>query len=211
MEFDFLNLMATIVVWAASAIVLLLSPALAESFADWFDEKMTKLRGKREGHNYKHGDSPHRERLLRHGVRNFCMVIFAIVIPAAVLTLSLNDPWLFYLKQGPAIVMPDGDPASTSKILIFVAEQALLGVGDFLEVFEFSLTDADASTGFIAAIIAAFRLYLSIFGAVVFYGFVFVVIDRMFIWVRLWPGANKKGEPVRINLSGLSRGYDGRL
>jgi len=39
-----------------------------------------------------------------------------------------------------------------------------------------------------------------------FFSFVYILIDRVFIKVKLWPGS-KKGKPVRINLSGLSRGY----
>jgi len=91
--------------------------------------------------------------------------------------------------------------------LLFVAQQTLLGVGDFLEVLEFKLTDAAASAQFIKAIVAAYRFYLGVFGTVVFYSFLFVIIDRIFIEAKLWPGANKRNEPARINLSSLSRGY----
>lgn len=208
MEVQIYDVIKTIVAWSAAVTILLQCPALAEAFADSFDEWVAKCRGRREATSYKHDGDGHRASLLRHGVRNFCMVLLAIAVPAAVLALSLSNPKLFYLVNNPTIVTENGNPASAMAIAGFVAQETLLGVSDVIEVSEIRFSRASANTQFVKKVVDVYRLYMSVFGAVFFYGFIFVLVDSIFLKVKLWPGANKRREPIRINLSGLSRGYD---
>lgn len=149
MEVGMFDVVKSIVAWLATVTILTQCPALAEAFADSFDEWVAKYRGKREATHYKHDGDGHRASLLRHGVRNLCMILLAIAVPAAVLAMSLCNSKLFYLAESPAVVMADGTPASVRAIVLFVTEKTLLGVGDFLEVFGFRLSSASANYEFV--------------------------------------------------------------
>ena len=187
----------TVTVWAASLVIFLASPMLADEIAESI---------RRKGGNFKHGADPHRERLMRFGIRNFFIAIAAVVIPALIFYLSLVYPYLYFLFDGIALT-DQGQPVTRLTVGLYVLEQTLLGVsGDILEVFEFQITNVEPAATRIERISSIYRLYASVFGATAFFAFAYVLIDRILIKMTLWPGP--KGDPIRVNLSGLSRGYD---
>lgn len=47
MDFGLWDVAASIDTWGAAAVILVLSPTLAEAFAEWFDEEKKKQRGVR--------------------------------------------------------------------------------------------------------------------------------------------------------------------
>lgn len=191
--------LSTILVWTASVVAIVHGFILADTIAD---------RVSPSGGNFKHGNSPHKKRLLFFGIRNFLILLAAVIMPGTILYFSLSNPALFFQTSSPVVLnQMNGTASSNWGIGIFVIDTTLQGVaGDVLEVFSLELSSNVVAHSGVDRLLSMYRLIMSIFGATAFFSFLYVLVDWALIKVPL-PWKTKKNESFKINLSGLSRGY----